>query len=316
MSEVESKQEPGPSGADARTEAAIKLWAGAAGEAKAPPPATAAPEAEEAKAEEHPAEKAAVEKAAPEPEGVDLAGKIAELARRDRELQSVQRQLRAEASKVKEAEALLRELKADPLGVLLKSGIDISSVLDSISGKGESSEPRIDPRIDQLSKEVEALKAHSAKSTKDQLYNRELGKIHGLISTDPEQFEAVLERVNGGSLDDVFTALNAIYQQTGRMPDEDDYVEAARVVEEVYRQEETERIKQLAAAKRHAGKLSLGEGSAVKAESTSAKAAKPKAPAKTLTSELTREPPIRKQKLTEEERFAAAVELAKQLALS
>lgn len=293
-----------------RTAEAIKVWSQST---KQDEPVTEPKVEGDAKP---PEEQAAPDEPGEEPTATDLSGKIAELARRDRELQAIQRQLRAEAAKVREAEALMQEMKTDPLGVLLKSGIDISAVLDSISGKGESSKPQTDPRVEQLTKEVEALKAHTQKSSRDQIYNRELAKIHGLISKDPEQFEAVIDRVQEGSLDDIFTALNAMYQQTGKMPDEDDYAEAARVVEEVYRQEETERIKRLAASKRHAGKLSLGEGSTPKAESDSAKAAKPKAPARTINSELTREPPLRKQKMTEEERTAAAIELAKQLALT
>lgn len=252
----------------------------------------------------------------PTPKEDKYSERLAELARRDRELQARQNRIKDAEAKIKEAEHLGTRLKDDPIGVLLDHGVDIVGLLE------KAGQPQEEEKVDsKLAKELEELKAwkksqeeQASKKERQSLYHAELQRIYEVVKGAEDDYEAILDRVEDGSLNDVFQALSAMYQKTGVLPTKEDYKEACNIVEEVYKEQEEQRLQRWAKSKRWAGKLNFGETDTKQASPAKA-SPEPPPKQKTLTNKLQREAPQRKGPMTDEERFAAAVEAAEKLNL-
>lgn len=242
-----------------------------------------------------------------------LTDKIAELARRDRDLRARESAVKQQTRTIQEFSLFADRLKSDPIGALMgvmeKAGIDNKVLLEQLSNiTGDESLRKAattDPEIEEIKRWKKEEVARREQESQRQVYERELSKIHQRISSSPDRWDAILERVDEGSIDAVFKTLDAMYQQTGELPTAETYAEAADAVEKVYREEERKLLDRWSKAKRHA-QTETGD----KPKSTPAPAATPKK--QTLTSELQREAPQRKKPQTADERLALAMEQAKQ----
>jgi len=244
-----------------------------------------------------------------------LTDKIAELARRDRDLRARETAVKSQAKAVQEFAGFAEKLKTDPMGALLgvmeKAGVDNSVLLDQLSnitGDEKLKQATRDPEIEELKRWKKEEEQRRQSESQRQAYTAELRNIHQEVQKHPDRWEAILERVDEGALDAVFKTVDAMYRQTGEMPTADTYAEAADAVEKVYRQEEAKELERLTKAKRHA-KVSTEGDKKLKSIPAAAAAGSPK---QTLTSELQREAPQRKAPKTEAERLALALEQAKQ----
>lgn len=242
--------------------------------------------------------------------------RLAELARRDRELQARQQRLKDAEAKIKDAESLGTRLKDDPIGVLLEHGVDIVGLIEGAGQekKDEKLDSKLAKELEELKEWKKAQEDQASKKEKQSLYHDELTKIYDVVKAAPDDYEAILDRLEDGSLNDVFQALSVMYQKTGVLPTNEDYKEACNLIEEVYKEEEQKRLQRWAKSKRWAGKLNFGEADTKQAPPAKA-SPEPPPKQKTLTNKLQREAPQRKGPMNDEERLAAAIKAAEELDL-
>jgi hypothetical protein len=269
------------------------------------------------------------------PEEVRHAQRMAEVARRDRilrqqraELQQYKQQLEAREQALGSKEQWKEEVKKafndDPLRAMRELGIDLFDSLSSTDKADDASTERIamlQARIDameQREKEQQAQKqSKRAQQQYQAAYQGALSRIYGVVSSDHDNHEAVLDHGQEG-LEDVFKALDVMYSDavaqgyTPGAPTDEDIKRAAGVVEEVYRKRELEELQQKARSKRYAGRLTIGDGPTTTIKTPVAKDPTPPTPqqstkTETLTNDLQGQAPQQRRLLSEEERMAAAL---------
>lgn len=281
-----------------RTDAALKVLAEHA-EEEAP--------AEEV-APEVPALEPAAEAPAADPDA-ELAAAHAELARRDRAMRAREQQWKAQAREYEQMKAALTTLRDDPISTLMQLGVDLSEIVSKV-GSQEEATPKKDPALEELKQWKEQVEQERQQARATRVYQQELVKIKSIAEAAPDDYEAVLGHDDG--LHRVFQTLDGYYRQTGLVPTPEDYREAVRVVEEAYRQEELTQLESLAKAKRHQGKVSMVAATTKQPAVDASK----RAPTKTLSQELQRESPPRSTPMTEDERVAEAIRIAKESDIS
>jgi hypothetical protein len=203
--------------------------------------------------------------------------------------------------------AALGTLRDDPINTLMQLGVDLPRLVSQLGAQEEPAQPREDPTVAELKAWKEQVEQERQQARSARVYHQELAKIKSIAETAPDDYEAVLSRQGG--LDRVFQTLDGYYRQTGLVPTHEDYSEAVRVVEQAYRQEELQELEGLAKAKRHQGRVSMV---AANTKAVPAAQAAQRAPTKTLSQEMQRESPPRSSPMTEDERLAEAIRIAKE----
>jgi hypothetical protein len=238
--------------------------------------------------------------------------------RREQEAAAAIRE-KAKAFDTREAE-LQRMAKEDPWGMLAKYGVDFVDALGRYDAKPDAKP--VDPEVKALRERLEKLEQdrtaereaatkQQAQQTEQQVYRGMLKDISSVISSKPDDYEAILDDSKGPER--VFSALDAMYreicEQTGRdpgPPGPDDIAAAATIVEQALRQQELEELRSKQGRKRFAGRLTLGEPVTAAAPRATTPAASPSRPT-TITNSLQGDAPQRKRPGTDEERLAAAL---------
>lgn len=254
-------------------------------------------------------------------EEVRIGERLADLSRADRTIREERARLRderaqfsAEIEKAKQFDArelqIQTALKEDPIGTLQKFGVDILDVLQHAGGDEAPQRPdpklsRLEQRLAQLEEERAAERREAEEHAKKRSEQGARQQIAADIraALDPDKHELILESGDQG-IHGVYLALNAMFQETGRPPGPEEYRQACAITEEAFRQHELQELERKAKAKRLAGRLTLGSQATTISPAT-ALPNSPRQPA-TLTNDLTRTPPTRRQPETEEERLAAA----------
>jgi hypothetical protein len=296
---------------ESRVAEAAKMLAekDAAEAAATPPPAEAAPAAAPADAKPDPPPPPDSPPAAPAAVAAEPAEeqmyteRMAEIARRQRELDMRTHQLKNYERELASLKTLQERVKADPIATLRDLGVDFFKLVEDNIGSGiveRPAESKPDPRLDELHKTVDELKKALQRENVSKQEAIAKDGIRQMVSANPDRLK-LIDKYGDEAVELVFSRALHEWNSTGEW----NPASAALEVEQAFREQ----------AKRDLERIKASGLFDDMFAGTQPKAATPKpapVPETKMGSELTRESPAPapKRRLTAAERLAEAARFA------
>lgn len=271
--------------------------------ASAEPEAQAAPEAEAVAAETAPVAEAAPEATVASD---DLyTERMADIARRQRDLDMRAHQLKNYERELGQLKALKEQVKADPIATLRDLGVDFYKLVEDNIGSGiieKPAESKQDPKLEELNKTVGELKAALQRQHAEKQEAMAKDGIRNMVSSNPDRLK-LIDKYGDEAVQLVFDRSLQEWNKTGRW----DPASAALEVEEIFRDQARKDLERIKAS-------GLFDEMFAGAKPKAPPPKPVKAPETQMPSELTRESPAPagNRRLSKEERLLAATKFAEQ----
>lgn len=244
----------------------------------------------------------------PEPAKPDpMSPKFAALAKKERQLQALQSQLKADRDALKTEQEKYKtgffskdRLKEDPLTVLAEAGLDYNAITEKLLNSGQPQ----DPVIQKLLAQVEALSSgqktiqDEAEKSRKQSYDNAVAvvrsEVSALVEANPNDYELIKAT---GEHDAVVEIIKATFQDEGRMMSTQEACKEVEdyLLEEALKLAGLEKIKAKFLPKVPEAGTQKGPEAPQTQNLLGQSQQAPKAPSKTLSAQVTSNKPLSKR---------------------